>query len=487
MKLRQTIAVFTLALSGLLASAAQKPNIVLFVADDFGRGSINALGADEKFVKTPHLNKLVESGINFTNAFTTASVCTPTRYAMLTGQYSWRTNLKKGVVNNSDPLLISTKTETIGKMLQKQGYRTAAVGKWHLGYKSKQFKDLLGTIKPGPIDVGFNYHFGVPNNLDDLHKVYIENDHIYGLRSDKIQAWGKSFYGDQPYKGYDAPQRKCDEVMDFTTEKAIAWMTDKKKDKPFFLYFGAAAVHHPITPSARMKGTSGAGLYGDFIHDIDYSVGQFMKALKENGLDKNTLFIFTSDNGGDIPENKTWPEYEAYKMGFNFNGKNSGDKHTIYEGGLKVPFIVSWPGKIASSKSSTELVTTVDLFSTFSELLTGKLPEVKVAAPDSFSFYHILMNHQEKSSRPSLVHRDAPGRQAFRKGKWKLIDNYFPENGNKKGKTRGNKMLFDLSLDPLEQKNVIKLFPEVAQALEKELNTIRQNPSSRRLSLGQSR
>ncbi|NQZ59923.1 MAG: sulfatase-like hydrolase/transferase, partial [Lentisphaeraceae bacterium] len=151
MKLRQKITAFTLALSCLIASAAQKPNIVLFVADDFGRGSINALGADEKFVQTPHLNKLVESGLNFTNAFTTASVCTPTRYAMLTGQYSWRTNLKKGVVNNSDPLLISTKTETIGKMLQKQGYRTAAVGKWHLGYNAKD---------RWPLQRGFDKFYG---------------------------------------------------------------------------------------------------------------------------------------------------------------------------------------------------------------------------------------------------------------------------------------------------------------------------------------
>jgi len=474
---------YIITLSLLLSSfilAETKPNIILYVADDFGRGSINALGANKKFVNTPKLNKLIESGINFTNGFTTASVCTPTRYTMLTGQYSWRTKLKKGVVNNSDPLIISPQTLTIGKMLQAQGYKTAAVGKWHLGYKEKKFDNLLGEIYPGPNDVGFDYHFGVPNNLDDLHKVYIENDRIYGLRSDKIEAWGKSFYGDQPYKGYDAPQRKCDEVMAYTCKKATDWIINNK-DQPFFMYYAAAAVHHPITPSKKMKGTSGSGLYGDFIHDVDHSVGQFIKVLTEHELLDNTIFIFTSDNGGDIPTNKEWPEYQAYEMGFNFNGNNSGDKHSIYEGGLKVPFIVSWPKHISPKRQSDALVTTADFFGTFSEIITGKLPQAPKVAPDSFSFAHILKDQSDKSHRPSLVHRDAPGRQAFRKGKWKLVDNYFPENGNKKGKVRGKKMLFNLEKDPLEKENVIKQFPEVAQKMEKDLNTIREAKSSRLL------
>ncbi|EDM28821.1 iduronate-sulfatase or arylsulfatase A [Lentisphaera araneosa HTCC2155] len=469
-------------LTGLFGlQANEKPNIVLYVADDFGLASINALGADEKFVQTPNLNKLTENGIKFTNAFTTASVCSPTRYTMLTGQYSWKTRLKKGVVNNNDPLIISTETITMGKMLQSQGYRTAAVGKWHLGYTDKKFDNLLGKIYPGPNDVGFDYHFGVPNNLDDLHKVYIENDRIYGLRSDKIEAWGASFYGGQSYKGYDAPQRVCEEVMDYTTQKALDWIK-KDKSKPFFMYYAAAAVHHPITPSKRMKGKSGSGLYGDFIQDLDYSVGQFIQALEQEGLMENTLFIFTSDNGGDIPaSNKDWPEYQAYDMGFHYNGKTRGDKHQIYEGGLKVPFIIHWPKKVKKGQESDHLVTTADFFSTFSEIITGQLPQAPQIAPDSFSFAHLLIGSPESEVRPSLVHRDALGRQAFRKGKWKLIDNYFPENGKKKGNTRGNKMLFDLSKDPLETNNIYKQYPEIAMELEKEFNTIREAKSSRLL------
>ncbi|MBF0199694.1 MAG: arylsulfatase, partial [Planctomycetes bacterium] len=421
--LRLIVQSFIFILCAAISTQAAQPNIVLFVADDFGRGSINALGAPEKYVRTPHLNNLVENGIHFTKGFTTASVCTPTRYAMLTGQYSWRSRLKSGVVNNSDPLLISTETETLGKFLQKQGYQTAAVGKWHLGYKDHKFKDLLGVIKPGPNEVGFDYHFGVPNNLDDLHKVYIENDHIYELRSDKIKAWGESFYGGKPYKGYDATQRVCEEVMAFTTQKALDWMAKVPKEQPLFMYYAAAAVHHPITPSAQNKGESGAGLYGDFIHDVDDSVGQFIEHLRKIGRLDNTLFIFTSDNGGDIPKRKDWPEYKAYEMGFHFNGANRGDKHSIYEGGLKVPMIVHWPRAIKNAASSDALVTTADFFSTISEIITGELPDPLKVAPDSFSFYNVLKEPKSRSHRSYLVHRDAPGRKAIRRGKWKLIDN----------------------------------------------------------------
>ncbi|MBT8044978.1 MAG: sulfatase-like hydrolase/transferase, partial [Verrucomicrobiae bacterium] len=230
------------------------------------------------------------------------------------------------------------------------------------------------------------------------------------------------------------------------------------------------------------KGTSGAGLYGDFIHDVDYSVGQFIQALKDNGQYENTLFIFTSDNGGDIPKNKKWPEYKAFEMGFNYNGNNRGDKHSIYEGGLKVPFIVSWPAQIKSGAQSGELVTTVDIYGTVAEVLTGALPDPVVGAPDSFSFYHILKDAKQKAVRPFLVHRDAQGRQALRKGKWKLISNVYPHRyGQTAPKTRGKKELYNLEIDPLEANNLFNEFPEIAQELEKLLETARTVSSTREM------
>ena len=454
-----------------------KPNIIIFMADDLGYGSINGMGASKNHINTPNLNSLMSEGLSFTNAFTTASVCSPTRYGVLTGRYSWRTQLKSGVVNSYDPMLISSDTMTIGQYLQNSGYRTAAVGKWHLGYKGKKFQNLLGKISPGPNDVGFNYHFGVPNNYDDIHKVYIENNHIFGLKSDRIQSYGKSSYG-KPYTGYDAPQRECKTVMEFTTQKAIDWIL-QTKDQPFFMYFNSVGVHIPIIPSDRMKGTSGIGAYGDFIHDVDYSVGQFIKALRENGLDKNTLFIFTSDNGGDLPVGSTKAERIAYASGFRSNGNLRGDKHTIFEGGLKVPFIVKWPDQIKAGEVSNSLVSTVDIFCTLTEAVNNNVPEPKIAAPDSFSFYHLFKNPNAESKRQYLINRDAKGRQAIRKGRWKFVDNFFPGNGKSSGEEIGIKMLFDLQNDPTEQNNVLNKYPEVVKELSKLLNSARSTPNTR--------
>ncbi|MEM9446237.1 MAG: arylsulfatase [Verrucomicrobiota bacterium] len=458
---------------------AEKPNIVIFMADDLGYGSLNSYGAPENFVKTPRLDGLAEQGILFKNAFATASVCTPTRYTMLTGQYSWRTRLKKSVVNTMDPLLIDPETKTIGSFLQDKGYRTAAIGKWHLGYKEKKFKNLLGKIEPGPLQVGFDYHFGVPNNLDDFHKVYIENDGIYGLKSDKMQVYGTSYYkAKDAYAGYDAPQRVTDEVMDTTMDKAIEWI-NKEKEKPFFLYFGAVAVHHPIIPSKYMKGKSGAGLYGDFIQDTDRVTGRLIDYLKEKGALENTLFIFTSDNGGDIPNNDEKHEKITFDMGFKFNGDIRADKHTIFDGGLRVPFIVSWPAKLGKGLVSNELVTTGDLFATIAEVVDGKVPDPAVAAPDSFSFWNILQDTTQKSDRPHLINRDVLGRHALRFGKWKYIEG-IPAAGTsevKKGKML--EQLYNIEEDPAEEENVFKNHPEVAQQAKKLLLEIRNNPSSR--------
>jgi len=461
-------------------ASVDPPNIIVFLADDYGYGSLNAYGADPKLIRTPNLNRLAAEGVRFTRAFTTGSVCSPTRYGLLTGRYSWRTRLKRGVINSYDALLIDTDRATIASWLRKYGYQSAAIGKWHLGYKSKRFQNLLGEISPGPLDVGFDYHFGVPNNLDDVHKIYIENRQVYGLRSNRMSQYGRSFYG-KPYSGYDAPQRVTTEVMEDLTGKAINWIDSLDTDTPFFLYFSSVAVHHPISPSEKMRGTSDAGAYGDFIHDIDHSVGQLMQALEHRGIADNTLFLFTSDNGGDIPTDPDRPEVQAQRAGLDLNGFHRGDKHTIYNGGFAVPFIARWPAKAAKGQTSHGLVSTADIFATVSELVDGAVPESSIAAPDSFSFLHLLTNPDDSSKRPHAILRDARGRHALLFENWKYIDDTLPES--EKPRKDDAKELYLLSKDPGESTNVLDQHPEVAQRAQKILNAIRTEPSSRGVTL----
>ncbi|MDG1300247.1 MAG: arylsulfatase [Opitutae bacterium] len=457
---------------------ADKPNIVIFLADDLGYGSINAYGASKAFVHTPNLNQLAQEGMLFRDGYATGSVCSPTRYALLTGRYSWRTDLKAGVVSKNDPMLIAPGTKTIASYLREQGYRTAAIGKWHLGYREERFKNLLGTIEYGPLQVGFDYHFGVPNNLDDTHKVYIENDHIYGLRSDEIEPYGSSFYGGKPYVGYDAEQRKTAEVMDVTLDRAIDWI-DQESGQPFFLYFGAVAVHNPIVPSKHMKGKSGSGLYGDFIQDVDRVAGRLIEALKARGLTENTLFIFTSDNGGDILKRPGTPQHIAYDMGFNFNGPIRGDKATIYDGGLKVPFIVKWPKEIKGGQTSNALVSTVDLFATFADIVNGEVPPAEEAAPDSFSFWSVLQDPSAQALRSHLVNRDVNGVHAFRHGQWKYIEGISAAGGNPMKRRTVEEALYNIEQDPEEQHNLINEYPEVALSAKARLVKLREAPASR--------
>lgn len=476
-----TLFILTLAALPCVLGAAP-PNIVLFMCDDLGWGSTSPYGADPKLIRTPNIDKLSQSGVTFDNASTTASVCSPTRYAMLTGRYSWRTRLKSGVVNSFDPLLIDPSTPTLGGFLQERGYETAHIGKWHLGYRKEKFKNLLGDISPGPNDVGFGYHFGIPNNMDDIHKIYVENRRIFGLRSDRIKPYGKSFYGTQ-YSGYDAPQRDEPEVMEETTRRAVDWISSRKEGTPFFLYFAAVAVHHPILPSKRSAGSSTAGAYGDFIHDIDHSVGQLMDALQRRGQREETIFIFTSDNGGDIPprnkaapgKNKANPpELQALDAGLEINGKWRGDKHTIHEGGFRVPLIVSYPKQLAGGVRSPAYVTTADFFATIAEMQGIKeLPEN--TAPDSFSFAHVLRDPKAPSKRPHTVLNDVKGRQALRFGKWKMIDAKVPGGHDLEIE------LYDIEADPGEQRNVAEKHPEIIAQGQKLLQAIRTADSSRKI------
>ena len=453
-KIQYNLVIFvSLFINAITFSQSKKPNVIIFIADDFGYGSTNIYGAQEALIKTPNVNKLAKEGVKFTNAYTTGSVCTPTRYALMTGQYSWRTKLKKGVVNMNDPALIDVKRKTLPKYMQSLGYKTAMVGKWHLGFKEKKFSNLLGNIYPAPTDYGLDYSFALPNNLDDGHKVYIENNKIYGLRSDKISPYGKSFYGKQ-YKGYDAPQRVTEQVTDDLTNKSIEWMKSLDKDQPFFLYYAAAAVHHPIVPSPQMRGKSNAGAYGDFIQDIDRSLGDLIAFLEERGIRENTIIIFASDNGGDIPRKKNlvMPENFAINRGLQINGDYKGDKHTIWDGGFRIPFIVNHPKKIKEDKTSNVTISTIDIYDFLADYIGNNKGLDLEDAPDSYSFKKALLNPNKFYERPPLVHRDAQGRKSIRFEGWKFI-----EEKNKNTKKKMNaEMLFSLTKDKKESTNLAK-------------------------------
>jgi len=474
---RLLISVFVLSIAIV---AIGKPNIVVFMADDFGIGCINAYGAPKELVQTPHLNRLAESGMRFTNANTPASVCSPTRYALLTGSYAWRGPLPFGVVNVFDPLTIDPERETMPAWFQKQGYTTAQIGKWHLGYGNQTPAVFTEKLTPGPNDLGFDYHFGLPQNLDDILRVWIENDRVYGLRSKKTSAYAKSFYG-KPYVGFDAPQRCREQASEFLTEKAVEWLKSLDQRKPFFLYFANPLTHHPIVPSERMRGQSNCGAYGDFIQDLDWSVGEIVQALDKMGVMENTLFLFTSDNGSDIPGEKERPEGQAIAAGLKLNSDYRGDKHTIYEGGGRVPLLVRWDGRVQPGSLSDRMVNVADIFATLAEAVHGQ-PVQLADAIDSSSFAPTLFAKQQNPRRP-MVGTNAAGLQYLRDGKWKYIDPQFPETApeslRKAFKREAEPALYDLADDPAEAKNLIADHPEIVQRLRVTLEEYRSGKGSR--------
>lgn len=460
----------------------QKPNIVFILADDFGYGSTNPYGAAPKLLRTPNINRLADAGMRFTKAHTPASICTPTRYGFLMGEYPWRSELKFGVTNPVDELLPDPERKTIADLLKERGYNTAAIGKWHLGY-GKEPLDYTRSMSPGPLDLGFDYHFGVPQNHGDMLGVFIENDHIYGLRTEKVEQYSRTFYGSR-YIGYDAPQRVNKDVMEVLTDKSVEWLKQQSSDQPFFLYFAAVAVHHPITPSDYMRGLSDCGPYGDFIQDLDLSVGRILQTLEYMGMMENTIVIFSSDNGGEIPNNRPEaPENTAINYGLKINGDLRGDKHTIYEGGTNVPLIFTWPGKVKEANVSSDLINLLDLYSTLADITGESLPNDKTIAPDSYSFLPSLLNQQNKKPRNSMVTANASGMHAIRIGDWKYIDNTIPEGMPEKRaeKLRLNfkPQLYNLKDDPAEKINLIEKFPEKSSELLVELNRIRNAESTR--------
>ncbi len=504
---------FVLTLASILTTgfaAERPPNIVVILSDDYGYGSAGCYGANPALVKTPNIDRIAAEGRRFTDGNTTSSVCSPTRYSLMTGRYCWRTSLKHEVLSTFAPLHIETTRLNMASMLKKHGYSTAAVGKWHLGYGTaddspKWRPDYSAELSPGPLEIGFDYHFGVPSNHGDLTGVFVENRFVYGLRSGIIPAGMKiagpvpdddnfkATYGPEDTENgkakileLDAPRRKNERVMKVLTDKATTWMQQQPKDKPFFLYFTPVAVHNPITPDKDLAGQSAAGLYGDWIHELDRSVGRILETLDKVGAARNTLVIFTSDNGGvkELARADSL-QTKAFNAGLAVNGALRGGKHHVWEGGFKVPFIVRWSGKAAAGSVSTAMVSVADILATTAEIVGEKLPAAAMAAEDSRSFLPAILGDPAKPLREDMIVHSSDGVFAIRKGPWKWIEGV-PVDEIKAGARKAHAdeyhpQLYNTQDDPAETTDLSAQQPELVKQLAALLNRYRDGGYSREL------
>lgn len=432
----------SLVLLPLALEATEKPNLVLILADDMGVGEVSHLGG---LVATPALDRMATEGMRFTDAHTSSSVCTPTRYGILTGRYNWRSRLKSGVlVNVHSPALMDPKRLNLGAFLQRAGYHTACIGKWHLGAdwelaaseslpesnavstkrkRPEKFGSwLVDYTKPfrnGPVDVGFDQAFFLLSSLDMPPYLYLRQD-----RAVEVPTVDRGF----PHNEYNDYQRigaaaenfdpsTC--LADFAAESRgyIRTRAEEAAGEPFFLYLALNSPHTPIVPGKAFKGKHPQySWYADFVAETDWVVGEVLEQLEASGVDENTLVIFTADNGF-APYVKIPKMLEA---GYKPSGDWRGSKATIYEGGHRVPFLVRWPATVEAGQVCDQTICTTDFYATFADIL-GELENVpEDAAEDSFSFFP-LMQGEEEPIRPFTVHHDIGGRFAIRKGPWKLI------------------------------------------------------------------
>ncbi len=483
-----------------VALFAAPPNIVFILADDLGYGDTHCYNPESQ-IPTPNIDRLADQGIRFTQAYAPSSVCTPTRYGLLTGRYCWRSSLKKGVILGFSPPLIEPTRVTVASFLKKHGYATAAVGKWHLGLnwarkegsRGKEPKpDEVDYTKPvtgGPESLGFDYSFIYPCALDFPPFCFIEQGMTVGIPSESIQAETKKLplrYQEQ-YEGLTTPGWRNSEVGPTITRKAVRWLENHQKtnpSQPFFLYLPTSAPHVPYSPPEFIKGKSRAGWRGDMCAEVDWTVGEVLQTLDRLGLADTTLVIFASDNGGIVGDRREGisdigPEdlYETY--GHHVNGPFRGQKWTIHDGGFRVPFVARWPARITKGRVSHELICLTDLLATCATLFNEKLPPG--AGEDSCSILPELLGETLKRPlRDAVVLHSQEGMFAIRQGPWKLIEGHGlgtwyakprpPAGGEPPGQ------LYNLEDDPGETKNVWQDHPEVVKRLKTLLDNYRKQP-----------
>lgn len=464
----------------------KKPNVVFILADDLGYGDLSCYGATK--VQTPNIDRLAREGRCFTDAHSPASVCTPTRYNLLTGRYAWRTWAKSSCVWSNDPLLIEPDRFTLGDLFKQQGYRTACLGKWHLGFGKPSmagWDDVLGPdynreLRPGPLEVGFDYFWGIPH-VGQFPHVIIENHHVLGLSSndpirilpDKRPGYEKD-YLHRPRNGATAAlgveggksaRYKHEDLAMMLTKRAVNWLGEQSGEEPFFLYMAHRNIHGPLRPNKRFKGKSEIGTYGDFIRELDWSVGEVLRALDKNGLAKDTLVLFSSDNGGVV---RYKPTDSASINGHKVNGPLRGQKTDAYEGGHRVPLIARWPGVIPANTEDSSLIALTDVLATFADFFDVQLPDD--AGEDSLSFLGALLDRKPRQvTRKAIVNDSYFGVFAIRQYDWKLILSQHGGGAGSQAITHDpNKpagQLYHLGRDIAESMNEYDKHPDIVRSL----------------------
>ncbi|MCL6218980.1 sulfatase family protein [Zunongwangia pacifica] len=490
----------------------KKPNVVFIYVDDLGFGDIGAYGATK--VQTPNIDKLASQGKRFTDAHTASAVCTPSRYALITGEYPVRANNLSSAIFDRDSLLINPNQFTLADLFKEQGYATGIVGKWHLGFGTKKPVNWNEELKPGPLELGFDSYFGVPVLNSHPPFVYVQDHKVVGLEEDDPFVWGEEANtrpypekwnrGDQKIGGADkAHSLYIDEKVGTTLKDSAVAFIKRHKEDPFFLYYATTNIHHPFTPAKRFLGESDAGRYGDFIAELDWLVGEVMNTLDEEGLRENTIVVLTSDNGGMLNRGGQ----DAFKMGHHMNGDLFGFKFDAWEGGHRIPFIIRWPGKVKANTVSDQLISSnLDMVATFASLFNRKLK--KGEAVDSYNVMPIFLDETSKEIRNEMM--IAPNdlrNMALRKGEWMYISaqggggfnaeyrgmhdfggasattftnekNSDIENGKIKADA-APAQLYNLKEDLRQTENLYNKYPEKVKEMKKELEKIKNSNQTR--------
>jgi arylsulfatase A len=464
-----------------------RPNILFILCDDLGYGDVKCNFPAGK-IATPNIDRLAAGGRRFTDVHTTSSVCTPTRYGLLTGRYNWRSRLQTGVLGGLSPRLIEPGRLTVAGLLKQHGYDTAAIGKWHLGLDWAQARgrpapeangieathqnwsvDFTRPIAGGPTSVGFDYFFGISASLDMVPYTFIENDRVTVVPTVERSFPMTLGRAGQTRRGPGTPEFEAEGVLPELVRRATAYIDrragDARAGKPFFLYLPLNSPHTPILPTASFRGQSGISPYADFVMETDWAVGQVLDALDQRGLAENTLVFFTSDNGCSPAAGI--PQLEA--AGHKPNGPLRGTKADIWEGGHRVPFIVRWPGQVKAGTTGDQLISLVDFMATCADLLGVKLPDD--AGEDSVSFLPALRQSSGPPGREALVHHSINGKFSIRQAQWKLCLTpgsggwSSPKDAEAVKLNQPSIQLYDIATDLAEANNVQAQHPEVVRRL----------------------
>lgn len=498
-----TLVALVLGLLCPLAAEERKPNVIVIMADDLGFGDLSCYGATT--FKTPNLDALASEGLRFTSGYCTASTCTPTRYSFLTGTYAFREK-GTGIAPPSAPAVIAGGTPTIASMLQSVGYKTAVIGKWHLGLGGPEGPDWNGDLKPGPLEIGFDYSFLLPTTNDRVPQVYVENHRVLNLDpADPLWVGNKKPDENHPtgishrdtlkmdwthghnntihngisrigfYTGGEAARFRDEDLADKWVEKSVAWIA-KNKETPFFLFFASHDNHVPRIPHERFQGVTPHGFRSDSVVQLDWCVGELMKTVDQLGLAENTLFVFCSDNGPVMDDG--YADDALEKLGeHRAAGPFRGGKYSVYEGGTRTPFITRWKGTITPGLSD-EVVSTMDIYASLAALTGAELP--KDAALDTADVLSALLGEKNAKGRSELVQQDngSGGTFGFRSGNWKLLRHDSKKARNLVVEKKLENVdvpqyqLYDLSVDPGESEDLFATQPEVASRMQARLDEI---------------